>query len=185
MNNEQGVTSDRFVRLKGESFNMMVVSADRMTKAAISAYIMGSKRNPMSFSGKFASPPDATKVLQNGDAQSGRIWHFPIAINDMMSRYMGKSFDRGGLSRKEREHGKRRAYQQAERDKEARQTVKRAKHMEVIAYASNRRQPVSSAPISPVETTRPLAHDITVRVIAQNKSGFLTQLLRRFFKKAA
>jgi hypothetical protein len=103
----------------------------------------------------------------------------------MMSWYMGKSFDRGGLSRKEREHGKRRAYQQAERDKEARQTVKRAKHMEVIAYASNRRQPAFSAPIAPVETTRPLAHDIPVRVIAQKKSGFVTQLLRRFFKKAA
>ncbi len=97
---------------------------------------------------------------------------------------MSKSFDRGGLSRKEREHGKRRAYQQAERDKEARQTVKRAKHMEVIAYAS-RRQPVFSAPIAPVETTRPLVHDIPVRVIAQKKPGFVTQLLKRFFKKAA
>jgi hypothetical protein len=126
-----------------------------------------------------------TQVLQNGDAQSGRIWHFSMTINNMMSWYMGKSFDRGGLSRKEREHGKRRAYQQAERDKEARQTVKRAKHMEVIADASYRRQPVFSAPIAPVETTCPLAHDIPVRVIAQKKSGFVTQLLRRFFKKAA
>ena len=98
---------------------------------------------------------------------------------------MGKSFDRGGLSRKEREHGKRRAYQQAERDKEARQMVKRAKHMEVLADASSRPRPVFSAPIAPVETTRPPAQDIPVRVIAQKKSGFVIQLLRRIFKKAA
>jgi len=98
---------------------------------------------------------------------------------------MGRSFDRGGRSRKERERGKRRAYQQAERDKEARQMVTHAKRMKVVAEASSRRQPVFSAPIAPVETARPQAPDIPVGVIAQKKSGFVTQLLMRFFKKSA
>ena len=43
------IANYRFVRVKTESFNMMVVSADRMPKAAISAYIMGSKRSLMPF----------------------------------------------------------------------------------------------------------------------------------------
>jgi hypothetical protein len=98
---------------------------------------------------------------------------------------MGRSFDRGGRSRKEREHGKRRAYQQAERDREARQAVMQAKRMEALVEASRKRQPVVSAPIAPVETARPPVPNIPVAAIAQKKPGFVTQLLRRLFKKAA
>lgn len=98
---------------------------------------------------------------------------------------MGRSFDRGGRSRKEREHGKRRAYQQAERDKEARQAVMQAKRMRAVAEAASKHQPVFSTRIAPVETARPLPPHIPVGVIAPKKPGFVTQLLRRFFKKSA
>jgi hypothetical protein len=100
---------------------------------------------------------------------------------------MGRSFDRGGRSRKEREHGKRRAYQQAERDKEARQAVMQAKRMRVAAEASYKRQPVFSAPapVVAVETARPPALEIPAEAVAEKTPGFLTRLLGRFFKKAA
>jgi hypothetical protein len=102
---------------------------------------------------------------------------------------MGRSFDRGGRSRKEREHGKRRAYQQAERDKDARQAMMQARHMKVVAVPPSRRQPVISAPIVPVvEIAPPVITDIPempVGIIAQKKSGFVSQFLSRFFGKSA
>jgi hypothetical protein len=99
---------------------------------------------------------------------------------------MGRSFDRGGRSRKEREHGKRRAYQQAERDRESRQAVIQAKRTEAMAAAvSRKRQPISSAAMTPMETAQPPAPDIPAGAIAQAKPGFLTQVFRRLFKKSA
>jgi hypothetical protein len=99
---------------------------------------------------------------------------------------MGRSFDRGGRSRKEREHGKRRAYQQAERDRESRQAVMQAKRTEAMAAAvSRQRQPIASAAMTPIETAQPPAPDIPVGPIAQEKAGFLTQVFRRLFKKSA
>jgi hypothetical protein len=97
---------------------------------------------------------------------------------------MGRSFDRGGRSRKEREHGKRRAYQQAERDREARQAVIQARRMEILAEASRKRQPVMSAP-KPMEIAQPPAPDIPAAATLQKKPGFVGQLLRRLFKKSA
>ena len=99
---------------------------------------------------------------------------------------MGRSFDRGGRSRKEREHGKRRAFQQAERDREALQAVSLAKkRTQALAAKSRKRQTVSPAIITAVETTQPPAPDIAVPSAAQAKPGFLTQVFRRLFKKSA
>lgn len=99
---------------------------------------------------------------------------------------MGRSFDRGGRSRKEREHGKRRAFQQAERDREALQAVSQAKkRTQALAAESRKRQAASPAIITAVETTQPPAPDIAVPSVAQNKPGFLTQVFRRLFKKSA
>ena len=100
---------------------------------------------------------------------------------------MGRSFDRGGRSRKEREHGKRRAYQQAERDREARQAVIQAKRTEALAEVSRKRQPAAAAPIATVamEIAQPPAPDVPVVVIAQKKPGFVAQVFRRLFKKSA
>jgi hypothetical protein len=52
-----GFTPDRFVRVKSESFKMMVVSAGRMPKDAISACIMGSKRSLILFPGSSLGRP--------------------------------------------------------------------------------------------------------------------------------
>ena len=98
---------------------------------------------------------------------------------------MGRSFDRGGKSRKERERGKRRAFQQAERDREARQAVMQAKHTEFLAEVARRRQPVASAPMAAVETAQPAAPDIPVAIVTQKRPGFVAQLFSRFFKKSA
>jgi hypothetical protein len=99
---------------------------------------------------------------------------------------MGRSFDRGGRSRKEREHGKRRAFRQAERDREALQAVIQAKkRTQVLAAESRKRQSPSPAIIAAVETAQPPAPDIAVPVVAQAKPGFLAQVFRRFFKKSA
>jgi hypothetical protein len=104
-----------------------------------------------------------------------------------MSTYMGRSFDRGGRSRKEREHGKRRAYQQAERDREARQAVTQAKRTEALTEISGKRRPAAAAPIAlmAMETAQPPAPDIPVAVIAERKPGFVAQVFRRLFKKSA
>jgi hypothetical protein len=103
---------------------------------------------------------------------------------------MGRSFDRGGQSRKERERGKRRSYRQAERDREARDAVTQAKRT-AAAAALTRRTPsrvtaISSAPgmMAPMG-----AQDASIRkptiIIEQKRPGFLAQVFGRFFKKSA
>jgi hypothetical protein len=130
-------------------------------------------------------PPISRQNLGMRDVQDGRIWHLSVITNDMMSLYMGRSFDRGGRNRKEREHGKRRAFQQAEREKEARHAVMQARRAKPAAEMSVKRQPVFTAPLAPVEIAQPPAPDIPVIVVAQKKPGFMSQFFKRIFKKSA
>jgi hypothetical protein len=93
---------------------------------------------------------------------------------------MGRSFDRGGQSRKERMRGKRRAFQQAERDKEMREAVMQARRTATKASAVSRRQfygePVAAAP----EVEMP--HPATIAAItAEKQPGFLTRVFSRIF----
>jgi hypothetical protein len=76
---------------------------------------------------------------------------------------MGRSFDRGGQNRKERERGKRRSYRQAERDREARDAA-----ADATVIAMPEPQP-----------------KIPVVVIEQKRPGFFAQVINRFFKKSA
>lgn len=115
---------------------------------------------------------------------------------------MGRSFDRGGRSRKERERGKRRAFQQAERDREARQDLVQARRtQQMAAVLAAKRMAVASAQGASAETMAPAASSSQVSaqspvqatvvampnsVIMPNaKPGFMTQLFRRLFKKSA
>jgi hypothetical protein len=90
---------------------------------------------------------------------------------------MGRSFDRGGQSRKERMRGKRRAFQQAERDKEMREAVTQARRTATKSGAAGRRQfysePVAAAP--EVEMPHPAA------ITAEKQPGFLSRVISRFF----
>ncbi|MEJ2123594.1 MAG: hypothetical protein P8Y67_04390 [Alphaproteobacteria bacterium] len=99
---------------------------------------------------------------------------------------MGRSFDRGGQSRKERMRGKRRAYQQAERDKEAREAVRMAKRSQQIAdvtMGATRRRPPVTAQIT-VAASNSTAASAT-SAAPQKRSGFFTRAFSRLFGKAA
>src|SRR5688572_4913122 len=54
---------------------------------------------------------------------------------------MGRSFDRGGQNRKERERGKRRSFRQNERDREARDAVVQARRTSAMVAMSGSRTP--------------------------------------------
>jgi|EndMetStandDraft_4_1072995.scaffolds.fasta_scaffold66730_2 hypothetical protein len=98
---------------------------------------------------------------------------------------MGRSFDTGGMNRKERERGKRRASRQAERDREAREAVMQAKNAARLAAISRKtRVPapavaVQAAPVVAAPAPTP------VQVIQQERAGFLATVFKRFFKKSA
>ena len=98
---------------------------------------------------------------------------------------MGRSFDRGGQNRKEKERGKRRAYRHAERDREAREAVMQAKHTANSAEFSKRRRPPRVAPVAPVATAqgRPMEPSIP-QAREHKRPGFLSQVFG-FFKKSA
>lgn len=115
---------------------------------------------------------------------------------------MGRSFDRGGRSRKERESGKRRAFQQAERDREARQAVIQAKRTQAMVVRQRQMASAASvedvspaiamvpgmmapAPVAVRETAQPPKPDIPVTAATERKSGFVAQVFRRLFKKSA
>jgi hypothetical protein len=97
---------------------------------------------------------------------------------------MGRSFDRGGQNRKERERGKRRSYRQAERDREARDAVMQAKRTAALtAFANNRQlRSAADATIIAMPEAQP---KIPVAVIEQKRPGFFAQVIKRFFKKSA
>jgi hypothetical protein len=98
---------------------------------------------------------------------------------------MGRSFDRGGKNRKERERGKRRANRQAERDREAREAVMQAKSAARLEALSRKMHTpaATSAPsmgATPVAAPPPTA----AQVIQQERSGLLS-MFKRLFKKSA
>ncbi len=97
---------------------------------------------------------------------------------------MGRSFDRGGRSRKERERGKRRAYLQAERDKEARADVLRAKRMAPgpVLVQSERLRPVPAASAVHEQTAVQKTPAVAVKA---KRPGFFSQVIGRLFKKSA
>ena len=94
---------------------------------------------------------------------------------------MGRSFDRGGKSRKERMRGKRRAYLHAERDKEACEAVRLAKRSQQAAdvtMSTPRRSPPVTAHIT-------VAASQVMPVAAQKQPGFFSRTFGRLFGKAA
>ena len=97
---------------------------------------------------------------------------------------MGRSFDRGGQNRKERERGKRRSYRQAERDREARDAVLSAKRMAAATAFANtsRLRSAAGATVIAMEEVQP---KIPVAIIEQKRPGFFAQVINRFFKKSA
>ena len=102
---------------------------------------------------------------------------------------MGRSFDRGGQSRKERMRGKRRAFQQAERDREARDAVRQARHSDKLAaMAANTRQAsnVTATLAASTVTTATVTQIPQASATATHKQpGFFTRAISRLFGKAA
>jgi hypothetical protein len=99
---------------------------------------------------------------------------------------MGRSFDRGGQNRKERERGKRRSYRQAERDREARDAVMLAKRTAALtAFANNRKLRASASGGANVIAMEEIQPKIPVAIIEQKRPGFFSQVIKLFFKKSA
>lgn len=97
---------------------------------------------------------------------------------------MGRSFDRGGQNRKERERGKRRSFRQAERDREARDAVLQAKRTAALtALATNKR--LSAGAAASMTVLPEILPKIPTAIIEQKRPSFLAQVIKRFFKKSA
>jgi hypothetical protein len=107
---------------------------------------------------------------------------------------MGRSFDRGGQNRKEKERGKRRAYRQAERDREAREAVMTAKRTATSADFTKRRRPPRVAPtvMAPLPmhaqaqkqaTAKPMEPSIPP-AREHKRPGFFSQVFGLFKKSA-
>jgi hypothetical protein len=109
---------------------------------------------------------------------------------------MGRSFDRGGRSRKERERGKRHAYRQAERDREARDAVMQGKRAAAQEALAKRRMTRITTAAAAAGVTVPVA-SVTAQIVRmeavvasaaaaeRKRSGFLAQFFGRIFKKSA
>jgi hypothetical protein len=105
---------------------------------------------------------------------------------------MGRSFDRGGQNRKEKERGKRRAYQQAERDREARDAVLQAQRATALAtLARKKQQAVVMADAVDVAVQAPNVVELAPQRAAaaaaaeQKRPGLLSQMFKFIFKKSA
>lgn len=105
---------------------------------------------------------------------------------------MGRSFDRGGQNRKEKERGKRRAYQQAERDREAREAVLQAQRATALATLARKKQQavandaVDSAVQAPnVVELAPQRAAAAAAASQQKRPGFFAQMFGFIFKKSA
>lgn len=97
---------------------------------------------------------------------------------------MGRSFDRGGQNRKERERGKRRSFRQAERDREARDAVLQAKRTAALTVlATNKR--LSATGAASMAVLPDMLPKIPTAIIEQKRPGFFAQVIKRFFKKSA
>jgi hypothetical protein len=99
---------------------------------------------------------------------------------------MGRSFDRGGQSRKEREKGKRRAYRQAERNREAMEAVVQAKHRGVADYSPQLKAPRVAAATAAMSHRVHAAPPIErpVAVLEQKRPGFIAKFFGMFKKSA-
>jgi hypothetical protein len=100
---------------------------------------------------------------------------------------MGRSFDRGGQSRKERSRGKRRAFQQAERDKEMRDAAMQARREAIKPGAGYGKQTHTApatvyAAAAQVELPSPV---IAAAALEQKPSGFISRVFGRIFGRAA
>lgn len=113
---------------------------------------------------------------------------------------MGRSFDRGGQSRKERERGKRRNYRQEERDREAREAVIQAKRSALVATMARKRKAAAAAPEpetmpAPAAAALPAAEtpqqpQVVVPLApparaAEARPGLLARMFAGIFKKSA
>jgi hypothetical protein len=100
---------------------------------------------------------------------------------------MGRSFDRGGQNRKERERGKRRAYRHAERDREAREAVLQGQRAAALAILARRKQATAeqAAPAAVSMPELPPQRPPIAVVEQQKRPGFLSQMFQRIFKKSA
>lgn len=94
---------------------------------------------------------------------------------------MGRSFDRGGQNRKERMRGKRRAYQQAERDREARDAVRQARSSGRPVVAVNASQHHPQVVAAAVMAAAPVAS----QPATAKQPGFFARTFGRLFGKAA
>lgn len=102
---------------------------------------------------------------------------------------MGRSFDRGGQSRKEREKGKRRAYRQAERNREALEAVVQAKRRGTVEYFPVKAKAPRVAAAATMAVTPRMQHaapplERPVAIIEQKPAGFISKFFS-MFKKAA
>jgi len=101
---------------------------------------------------------------------------------------MGRSFDRGGTNRKERERGKRRAGQQAARDREARDAMMQAKQTVRLAAMTRKTSAAAAAPAATFTPAAPLVAapaPTPVQVIQQKRPSLLSQVFQRLFRKSA
>jgi hypothetical protein len=99
---------------------------------------------------------------------------------------MGRSFDRGGQSRKEREKGKRRAYRQAERGREAMEAVVQAKRRGAADYSPQLKAPriaAATVAVSPRIHAAP-PPERPVAILEQKRPGFIAKFLGMFKKSA-
>ncbi|WP_088347221.1 MULTISPECIES: hypothetical protein [Rhodomicrobium] len=98
---------------------------------------------------------------------------------------MGRSFDRGGQNRKERERGKRRSFRQNERDREARDAVMLAKRTAAMVAMAGNRAPRVAAAAATVSNVRdmPVHTPAAINQPAQ-RPGFFAAI-GRLFKKSA
>lgn len=95
---------------------------------------------------------------------------------------MGRSFDRGGQSRKEKSRSKRRAFQQAEREREMRDVLMQARRSDMKAVRATSkvyREPATAAAMQ--AATQP---PVTA-ILDQKRPGFLSRVFGRIFGKAA
>jgi hypothetical protein len=97
---------------------------------------------------------------------------------------MGRSFDRGGQSRKERERGKRRSYRQAERNREALEAVAQAKFKADLVPRVKAPRIAAEAAITPRMPGTPPANR-PVAILEQKRPGFIASFFGRIFKKSA
>ena len=108
---------------------------------------------------------------------------------------MGRSFDRGGQTRKERERGKRRSHRQAERDREAREAVMQAKRTALLTTMARNRiaaaaaaSPAIALAAAPGADTPPAPQIVPAAAPAhavQKRPGLLARMFGGIFKKSA